>query len=347
MKISSGSLKFIIIGLIGILYLLTYNFIEFDFSNNHLNYQISINSIKSLTLKKFNITSLNFHQPYTTVVSLYFPLQKSKHSLGEYSNWTRNALLSIEAPLVLFTTLEIKQAFIKIRPNNTLFFVYENHWALLKEIEEYRNMNYTDNYRHKQRLMDPEKHIHVNDLYVIWNSKAYIMEKIARINPYKSSFIIYSDLGAWRCCQIPNWPDKNFVRIVNERLNGRLLFGQTAHVNNESEVNINGNYIEGGFFAGTPQAIIEYAKLFYEVHDKRFTEGLFIGKDQTIMNYIAYKTNPKNYVRLRTLDMHVCNQNPNDKKIYFDLWFFYQHYFSKQIIFNCSYDKKLSILTYL
>jgi hypothetical protein len=120
-------------------------------------------TLTNLIFKKFHISDLNFSQSYTTVVSLYFPLQKSKHSLGEYSIWTRNALLSIEAPLVLFTTLEVKQAFIKIRPNNTLFFVYENHWTLLKEIEEYRNMNYTDNYRHKQHLIDPHKHIHVND----------------------------------------------------------------------------------------------------------------------------------------------------------------------------------------
>ena len=288
-----------------------------------------------------------FQISYTTVVSLYFPLNRSKHSLTDYSRWTRTALMSIEAPLVLFTTLKFKEEYTKIRPNNTLYLVYENHWELLKEIEQERMINYADNYTHKQHSIDPEKNIHVSDLYVLWNSKPYITAKIARVNPFKSSFIIYSDLGAWRHpLPIRNWPDNNFVRILNDRLKQRLLFGQISNVKNETEVNIGNDHIEGTFFAGSPKAIMSYSNLFYDVHDKRLAEGFFIGKDQTIMNYIAFKTISKNYVRLRTLDMHICNHN-KDTRNYYDPWFFYQYYFSVQKLFNCSYEKRLSILTNL
>ena len=287
----------------------------------------------------------NKEESYATVVSMYFPLNKSKHNLAEYEIWNRNALLSIECPLILFTTSEMKKEYLKLRRHNVIFYIYENHWELFKEVEKNRNMSYIDSYMNKQFDIDPDQKYHVKDLYVIWNSKAYIMDKMARLNPFNSSFFFYSDLGSWRWYVIPNWPDMNFVKIVNKHLKGRILFGQTAQVDNETAVEILGDFIEGTFYAGSPQSIISYAKLFYDVHDKRFKEGLFVGKDQTIMNYIAYKTEPKNYVRLRTLEMHVCNENQTDKNNYYDLWFFYQQYFSSTNFFKCNYEKKLSILT--
>jgi len=277
----------------------------------------------------------------TTVVSVYFPLTNGKHSIEEFSNWNKYALLSIKSPLVLFTDEKIKQEFIKIRSENINFMVYENVWQLMKELEKKRNMKYIDNYINDQWSKDPEKAIHNPHLYAIWNLKAFICSKIVEENPYNSSFFIYSDLGAWRNGAIENWPDDSFITILNEKLNDRLLFGQIVHVKDRNTFNVESNSIEGGFFAGSSKAINNFANLFYKIHDERLKDNLFIGKDQTIMNYIAYKTNLR-VVFLRTWELYDCNLN---KSIIYDLWFFYQNYLSQIKYFNCDYEKRLTILT--
>jgi hypothetical protein len=273
---------------------------------------------------------------------MYFQLNKSKNTIQTYSYWNKNALLSIQSPIVLFTDQKSKQKFRRIRSVNITFIVYENVWELMKELEMKRNMKYIDNYLNDQWKKDPEKAIHNPNLYAIWNLKAYICSKVVKQNPYSTNFFIYSDLGAWRHGIIENWPDNNFMRILNEKLNDRLLFGQIIHVKDRNTFNVESNSIEGGFFAGSSIAIDTFAQSFYKIHDQRLKDNLFIGKDQTIMNYMAYKTNLR-IVFLRTWQLHDCNSNKS--LLFYDSWFFYQHYLSSIKNFNCEYEKRLSILT--
>jgi hypothetical protein len=217
----------------------------------------------------------------------------------------------------------------------------------MNELEILRNKSYIQEYKNNQREKDPEKNIHNPNLYAIWNLKAFIMNKTAQLNPFGSSFFIYSDLGAWRNGIIENWPDNEFVRFLNEHLKDRMLFGQIIDVNDNKNFDVNELSIEGTFYAGTKIAIENYTKLFYDIHDDRlFNQKLFIGKDQTMMNHIAFKTfHPKDYVLLKTWKLHNCDLK-NDVQIY-NQWFFYQQYFSLKVNFNCSYEKKLSILSNL
>ena len=124
-----------------------------------------------------------------------------------------------------------------------------------------------------------------------------------------------------------------------------MLFGQITNVNDRNNFNIETNSLEGGFFCGSRKAIIDYTKLFYDIHDKRLRENLFIGKDQTIINFITYKLDKFKCVFLRTWELHNCNSNKNN--IIFDVWFFYQQYLSQINSFNCDFNKRLSILTNL
>jgi hypothetical protein len=283
----------------------------------------------------------------TTVVSIYFQFNFGKHSKEEYKIWNKNALLSITSPLVLFTDQKSKDEFIQIRSENITYMVYKDVWELMNELEILRNKSYIQEYKNNQLEKDPEKDVHNPDLYAIWNLKAFIMNKTAQLNPFGSSFFIYSDLGAWRNGIIENWPDNKFVCYLNELLKNRMLFGQINYVNDPKGFDINRDSIEGGFYAGSKKAIENYAKLFYKIHDDRlFNKKLFIGKDQTMMNHIAFKTLDSNdYVLLKTWKLHNCDLN-NHVKIY-DPWLFYQQYFSSKCNFNCGYDKRLSILTNL
>ena len=256
----------------------------------------------------------------------------------------------MKSPIVLFTDIKTKHEFEAQKPNDSkiFYFIYKDVWDLMNELEKTRNKSYINEYKYNQLDKDPEKNIHNPNLYAIWNLKAFICNKTVHLNPFKSKFFIYSDLGSWRNGIIQNWPDQRFIFYLNQYLNNRMFFGQINYVKDYNDFNINTDSIEGTFYAGSGLAIKKYAKAFYDIHDDRlFNQKLFIGKDQTMMNYLVYKTksSSSNYVLFKTWKLHGCDLN-NDVKIY-DPWFFYQQYFSSESNFNCSFDKRLSILTNL
>ena len=80
---------------------------------------------------------------------------------------------------------------------------------------------------------------------------------------------------------------------------------------------------------GSKKAINNFEKLFWHFHDERFLNGLFIGKDQTIMNIIAYKM-PQSIVILNTWDIE-CSV---------DVWFFYQYFLASHQFYKCKQPKE-------
>lgn len=274
---------------------------------------------------------------FVTVVCMYFELAKSKHSDSAYHNWIGTMLNSVKAPLVIYT--DYNQTYVQslILKNNLTATIVKckNIWALMAELERHRNKNYTYSYKFEQNKIDPEAHIHVPELYAIWNIKTYLMYSASRHNPYGSEFFIYSDMGAWRMRQFRDWPDESFVESVAKKLNDRALYG---HINEQSAnemVNIFHDNIEGTFFAGSKKALEKLFDAYYRVHDDFYENGIFVGKDQTIMNYLAFYFSKQLIVKLQTTRLN-CSD-------WYDKWFFYQYYFAHRDEYICSEDR-LSIL---
>lgn len=250
---------------------------------------------------------INQHE--VTVVSSYFLLKKSKHNSEKYNNWIRNFFTSVTAPLVIFTdNKSIDNDLLKLRENfTTILYVYESHWDILKEIELKRNKNYSFNYKSIQNDIDPEKRIHNPDLYVLWNMKSFITNKIAKENPFNSLIFIYTDSGAWRQKTLLNWPNIPFIKTVSNIIKDKILFGQISKTNSDKSSSFPEiELIEGGFYLGTKKAINKFETNFWQIHDERFDKGLFIGKDQTMMNIISsIKSNE--IVRLQTWNLNCKN----------------------------------------
>ena len=174
-------------------------------------------------------------------------------------------------------------------------------------------------------------------MYAIWNLKSYFCLKVARMNPFGSHFFIYTDIGAWRGDRFNNWPNRKFTREIHARLRNRMLFGQistTGKYNpNHKELIYkyeHRQFIEGTFFAGSHQAIERFYNVFFDLHDKRLSAKMFVGKDQHLMSLYTL-IHPERVVRLQT-ENHLCQcdtvTNP---------WFFYQIFFSNQ--YSCHVDR--------
>ena len=273
---------------------------------------------------------------FTTVVSMYFKLSASKHSISQYNSWIANMLKSIQAPLVMYTdskSIEFLQANRNSSHYTTTYFIYDDIWGVMRELELRRNMSYLVPYQKEQHDKDAERRIHNPSLYACWNLKTYILAKASEMNEYNSEFFMYTDAGAWREKAFTDWPHEEFVRNVSQRLNDRMLFGQVY--DKRRLFNVGQDHIEGTFFAGSKLAIAAYERAFYDQHDLWLQAGFFIGKDQTMMNMLAFVTHKESIVRLQAWDaaQGCCNR-----------WHFYQRFFAQPKQYNCRVHDRLSLL---
>ena len=280
-----------------------------------------------------------------TVISIYFAFNKSKHGLDQYKTWTKNMMASVsEVPLVMFCDKASLPTFIETRAAalsagqtpRTTFYVYDTVWSLLKELEMVRNNSYTDNYQNYQYTLEHEMY-HTTNLYAVWNLKAYVVGRAARENKYNSKFFLFTDAGAFRSRTIPSWPNVDVVKQVAKKVGDYPLFGQVNFLVYNFPWD---DLIEATWFAGTVKALTNYEKAYYTVHDERIDAGLFIGKEQALMNLVVFGTDhtrTKRYInstRLKIWEIDVC----------YDKWFVYQLYFADDSYFNCGRDR-LSLIS--
>lgn len=271
---------------------------------------------------------------YETIVSMYFLLQQSKHSHKEYIGWMNNYFKSVTSPIIIYTDLGWYENLVKasIETNqNVTFIVVRDLWVLMRELEKVRNKSYVEYYKKYQPELDIlEDYSHNPELNALWNLKYFLMNKTTLLNPYKSEFFIYCDIGAWRHYWLSNWPNKDFVLKLHKKLADNVLLGKIRLFKKENYSPLR-DIIEGGFFAGSSKAIRTLAENFYEVHDQRIKDGYFIGNDQTILNILAVERENQSISILRTRNLN-C-------KINYNHWFFFLYFLADQDKFICKNDK--------
>lgn len=278
---------------------------------------------------KFVIIGDSHVTSFVTVVSVFVALNKSKHSQSNYDLWVSNFLNSVDVPLILLCDEMSLNNLIKLRQNrSTTFYIVNNIKQVLKKIELERKQNYASEYYYHQLELDREKNIHNPNLYAIWNLKSYISNLFAQLNPYKSEYFIYSDAGAWRDNKFKRWPNKELVKQLRIYQGEKIFFGQISPLVGNPLTN---DIIEGGFFAGSKLAMKNFYDNFFYLHDIRLKEGKFVGKDQIILNLMAFKFFNDSIVRLRTWNLN-CNRSYN-------AWFFYQRYFAYDEDYLCNNNR--------
>ena len=309
-------------------------------------------SIKNDFLKKDSYMDIEIHgdkkQSDVTIISVYFQLEKSKHSHLKYEEWLDNFFLSIKSPLVILTDKKSIRNTLKKRKYPTTLYITDSIWNLLNEIGQKRNRNYIENYKCVQPSLDPEYEKHNPNLYALWNLKSFIADKFAQENIYNSSSFIYTDAGAWRKKAYKNWPDEKFVLKIQERIKDKILFGQ---LHNESDLIKEKSFpgidlIEGTFFMGSQLALKRFKNEFWDLHDRLFDEGKFVGKDQTIMNILAFQSNFKTSVAKLNIWKINCSFWTKTFRL-IDPWFYYQYFFATQDLYpETCFDQKESLVSY-
>lgn len=150
-----------------------------------------------------------------SIVSCYYPLSKSKHSIEEYMSWILNFLSNIDTPIIMFSEGQAFQFMKQIRDQAGLadrFFPIQKSFSDLK----FSNEEWIQTWE-KQVDLSNYKHLHNQELFRIWANKAFFVEEAIEQNPFQSDFFVWCDAGCWRDFRVsrtfgPGWPSVSKIQ---------------------------------------------------------------------------------------------------------------------------------------
>ncbi|CAF1046608.1 unnamed protein product [Adineta steineri] len=257
--------------------------------------------IDQSNLIKFSIRTINYtkypllkghEQHTTTVVIVYFPLSKSKHSKAEYQSWIENILGFCQSPIIIYTSIEYQPILQQLRQNSSLrthFIVEYNSPFQIPPIKKLVPIF------EQQYPSDPERAYHSIELYTVWCAKPFILNRSVELNPFGTKYFLYIDAGAFRSAnyRFQSWPYGPSIHSI--LANNRLLLGMISPLPRQfcplsyaiDKGLIRHDLIQGGLMGGTNDAILWWTSVFYETINIYISKNFFIGKEQNLMNAIA------------------------------------------------------------
>lgn len=244
-------------------------------------------------------------QSYSTIVTAYFELKKSKHSKSDYDSWMRNILLLKDA-MIIFTSPLLVPKIKALRAHSK-----SKTKIISMQLEDSKMVSdYSMGFWKNQVSIDPEKY-HSSELYIIWQEKSNFLKRAKDLNPFSSEFFAWFDIGYFRTKKYNN---KVIIKKIPDdlRLDQVMFLDASSLVKGLSkEIIGDGKYLGGGFIGGFSKGIDLWNKAYYEyLHLKR---SEFVGIDQ-----------PR-YYQTCMLNIGLC-KIVQPKSGYGDPWFFMKHY---------------------
>lgn len=239
-----------------------------------------------------------------SIVSAFYPI-KSKFNKNKYMEWGKT-FMKLEAPIIFFTEESLVKELTVLREHRPIQFIkipfeeldtwkYKDHW-----IENYTR--------------DPERY-HSPELYAIWAQKAFFVERAITRNDFHTSYFFWCDFGAFR--------DPTVDRIILNTFPSTRYFKDTLLLQSmgdlkESDIkgiSCNDIRLVGGLWGGSISACLQWKKEYQTMLELFFKDGIFAGKDQTVM--LA------TYLKNRNLATIVKCTKPT-----IDNWFFLEYLLS-------------------
>ncbi|KAF7346145.1 hypothetical protein MSAN_01841300 [Mycena sanguinolenta] len=253
--------------------------------------------------------------PKILLVTAFFPLSKSKHTMADYEWWLSQFLQHITTDIYFFAPPEMESMIRKCRGDLpiTVNTTYSSPFGIAP-----LNM-YQDHYQ-KMHQQDRERFRHSPELYAVWNAKPFFLDEgvrnLLRVGQ-AYDYAFWNDAGSFRSThKYTQWPDPRRVQELwqeGSTLSGMntadLLFFPIAGVPHptmrywvqdhgpvDTEFSEGADLfskftqsiysLAGSFFGGSPSTVAWWRYTFYAYHDHYLNLDLFVGKDQTLINAI-------------------------------------------------------------
>jgi len=224
----------------------------------------------------------------TTIVTSYFQLNQAKASHLKYVEWMKNMLI-IDNPMVIFCDEKSKEIIYNFRIGK-----HDKTQIIVTNFKEFYSYKYANHFLEHFK-MDKEQHVgHNMFLYMIWSEKSNFMKRAIEMDPFKTEYFLWCDIG---CFRVPNvnyihWPNPAKIETMDKHKVLLLLvqsFTQEELYSNSKETLPSfqfSNRIGGTIFGGGKEIIMKWHEKYYEMLEYFISINRFIGKDQSIMNSV-------------------------------------------------------------
>lgn len=257
-----------------------------------------------------------------TIVSAFYDSSIKKHTSKEYKEWISYFLPNANSPMVIFTD------------ENSFDIIYEarkNHENKTKIIVLPVHDFYTHKYiNHWKKDVNRDHEIlngtqHSIELYMIWNEKPMFVKRAMDINPFRTEFFCWTDIGIVRKEEYSEYI-KYFPKITDKinshkvyMLNIQNLFDSYDFEFEDiaSEKYRYKNYIGAGVILGHINVMSVWIAKYYITLNEFVEKDLFAGKEQSIMACV--------YVKNKDI-IELIQPKPSP---FNDDWFYLLYYFSQ------------------
>lgn len=249
-----------------------------------------------------------------TVVTAYYDLgDQSKYSSKQYLEWN-SRFFSLNDNMIIYTDRNCLDSITVARRQSkkgcTLIVIQP-----VQDTEIFGLVDWT-----RERELDPERHIHEIELYIIWNQKAIWLEQVANINPYQSGHFFWADSGQFRDSVFTDaylTSDENWVKTADFLPSCHMLLLSIEHFL-RSELSYDDDHsttpltsdkvrLGGGNLGGDACAVRRFVYLFRMELRHYVKKNFFIGKDQPIFGSICTTWRDVCFI----VDAYKVSESPN------------------------------------
>ncbi|KAJ7097189.1 hypothetical protein B0H15DRAFT_937533 [Mycena belliarum] len=235
--------------------------------------------------------------PNILLVTAFFPLSKSKHTLPEYEWWLYQFLAGVSTDVYFYVAPEMAQLVRRCRGD--LPITIDTRFGSPFEIPP---LNGTRARYDAMHALDREAARHSPELYAVWNTKPFFLDEAVQVlarGGKEYDYAFWTDAGSFRSThRYKEWPSPARVReiwqeasvLTGEKTEDLLFFPLTGMPSarsrrwTETQGPVDAEFSEGSFFGGSPRTVAWWRATYYAYHDYYLSLGLFVGKDQTLIN---------------------------------------------------------------
>lgn len=213
------------------------------------------------------------------------------HKLETYLNYSKEFILTLPYPLIIFTDDDILIKMIKEeRTQNNLLEKTVIYKMPLEETYFYKDLDSLKELQTKFHIYNGVID-HETPLYIILtNNKFDFLEKAIEYNPFQSSHFVWIDFGVNHVAQntdcIHDWINKLPDKIKQMCINPYL-----ENINDKEMFQIIYHHMAGGLFSGSIENILNYSRLFKE-KTKQIYEDNWYQLEEAVMTIIQ-RENPE------------------------------------------------------
>lgn len=155
-----------------------------------------------------------------------------------------------------------------------------------------RRLNQTMTFWERQLNLDPEAGIHQGySLYLIWALKPVFLRDAVLANPFASTHFFWFDMG---CIRDMVYFDRSLFSVPAQvNLYNQSVYFVLVRPFDEPEAHsgvISDDHISGAMWGGSARAVLNYHAVYFEYFEQLASQGVFVGKDQTVMNTACFRT---------------------------------------------------------